>query len=387
MISEEQMSNTLGLLSDLIAIDSVNPSLVPGGAGEQNIAEAVAQHLRQSGLDVSVNEIAAGRRNVVGILTGREAGKSLMFCGHSDTVGVEGMDHPFDPIEREGRIYGRGSGDMKGGLAAMLDAARALAAKGWTKGRLIVAAVVDEEYASIGAEALVKDWSADAAIVTEPTGLVVATGHKGFSWVEVTTEGRAAHGSRPQEGRDAILKMGGVLQKLGALTRKLESQPPHALLGCPSLHASLIDGGREMSTYPDKCVLKIERRTVSNEDGSIALREVEEILDCVRREDEEFVGSARLLFDRSPYETPPESNLPGLLEETINTTGRKTRREGMTYWTDAAILGHAGIPSVVFGPGGEGFHGLEEYVLVDQVLACRDVLTQFARDFIENPTR
>src|SRR5215813_923624 len=373
------MSNTIGLLSDLIAIDSVNPSLVPGGAGEQSIAEAVAQHLRQSGLDVSLTEISAGRQNVVGVLEGREKGKSLMLCGHSDTVGVEGMDHPFDPVERDGKIYGRGSGDMKGGLAAMLDAARALAAGGWPKGRLIVAAVADEEYASIGAEALVKDWSADAAIVTEPTGLVVATGHKGFSWIEVTTEGRAAHGSRPREGRDAILKMGSVLQKLGALTRKLESRSPHALLGCPSLHASLIDGGREMSTYPDKCVLKIERRTLSDEDRGIALREVEEILNSLRQEDKEFVGSARLLFDRSPYETPADSELPGVLEQTIKTVGRETRREGMTYWTDAAILGHAGIPSVVFGPGGEGFHGLEEYVLVDQVLACRDVLTQFAR--------
>jgi acetylornithine deacetylase len=379
--TEEHMSNTIGLLSDLIAINSVNPSLVPGGAGEADIAHAVAEHLRQSGLDVVITEVSAGRKNVVGLLEGREQGKSLMLCGHSDTVGVEGMDHPFSPVERDGKIYGRGSGDMKGGLAAMLDAARTLAAKGWPKGRLIVAVVVDEEYASIGAESLVKNWSADAAIVTEPTGLIVATGHKGFSWVEVTTEGRAAHGSRPQEGRDAILKMGQVLQKLGALTRKLESGAPHPLLGCPSLHASLIDGGREMSTYPDKCVLKIERRTLSDEEPGIALREVEEILDCLRNEDAEFVGSARLLFDRSPYETPADSKLPDLLEQTITTVGRETKREGMTYWTDAAILGHAGIPSVVFGPGGAGFHGLEEYVVVDQVLACRDVLTLFARDF------
>jgi acetylornithine deacetylase len=380
-VAEEQMSNTIGLLSDLIAIDSVNPSLVPGGAGEGDIAQAVAQHLQESGLDVSITEVSAGRRNVVGVLEGREKGQSLMFCGHSDTVGVAGMDRPFDPVERDGRIYGRGSGDMKGGVAAMLDAARTLAATGWPKGRLIVAAVVDEEYASIGAEALVKDWTADAAIVTEPTGLVVATGHKGFTWVEVTTEGRAAHGSRPQEGRDAILKMGSVLQRLGALTRKLESRAPHPLLGCPSLHASLIDGGREMSTYPDKCVLKIERRTLTDEDKGIALREVEEILEGLKNEDAEFVGSARLLFDRSPYETPPDSNLPDLLEGRIRASGLETRREGMTYWTDAAVLGHAGIPSVVFGPGGEGFHGLEEYVLVDQVLACRDVLTLFAREF------
>ena len=375
------MTNTIQLLRDLIAIDSVNPSLVPGGAGEGNVARAVEAHFRQSGMDVVVTEVSPGRQNVVGILDGSEPGKSLMFCGHTDTVGVEGMSGPFNPIERDGKIYGRGSGDMKGGLAAMLDAARGLARAGWHKGRLIVAAVIDEEYKSIGAEALVKDWHADAAIVTEPTGLVVATGHKGFSWVEIATVGRAAHGSRPQEGRDAILRMGRVLQKLEALTQKLQHSTPHPLLGRPSLHASIIEGGRELSTYPDKCVLQIERRNVSGEGPETALSEVESILDTLREADGEFAAAARLLFDRPAYETPTDHSLPPLLESAVNSTGHSTCREGMTYWTDAAILGHAGIPSVIFGPGGEGYHGVEEYVFVDQVLACRDALSAVARDF------
>ena len=191
---------TINLLRDLIAIDSINPSLAPGAAGEGEIASAVEAKMRSCGMDVEVTEVAPGRPNVVGVLEGRAAGPSLMFCGHIDTVGVERMDAPFDPVERQGRIYGRGSGDMKGGVAAMIEAARTLSESGGLiAGRLIVAAVVDEEYESIGAEALVKSWNADAAIVTEPTDLVVAVGHKGFSWVEITTEGRAAHGSRPLE--------------------------------------------------------------------------------------------------------------------------------------------------------------------------------------------
>ena len=378
------MSDTINFLRELIAIDSVNPSLVAGAAGEENVALAVAAHMRESGMDVVVEDVAPGRQNVVGVLEGHSAGRSLMLCGHSDTVGVEGMDSPFDPIERDGRMFGRGSGDMKGGVAAMLAAARTLASEGWDKGRLLVAAVVDEEYMSIGAEALVKSWSADAAVITEPTGLKVAIGHKGFSWIEIVTEGRAAHGSRPAEGRDAIMRMGRVLQRLEELTRKLQARSPHPVLGQASLHASIINGGRELSTYPESCVLQLERRNVSGEAPDIAIREVEEILDSLRREDREFVASARLMFDRAPYETPAEHDLPRRLETAVKHIGHDTCREGMTYWTDAAILGQAGIPTVVFGPGGEGFHAREEFVFVDQVEACRDALVLTARDFCGN---
>ena len=373
---------TIKLLRDLVAINSVNPSLVPGGAGEKEIASMVAGEMRAIGMDVEVTEVAPGRPNVVGVLEGRAQGKSLMLCGHTDTVGVEGMSSPFDPIGRDGRIYGRGAGDMKGGVAAMIEAARSLANSGGMKaGRLIVAAVADEEYASIGAESLVKNWSSDAAIVTEPTDLVVSIGHKGFSWVEITTEGRAAHGSRPLEGRDAILRMGRVLSRLEKLDRQLQSQTPHPVLGTPSLHGSLITGGRELSTYPDRCVLQIERRTITGESATVALNEAEDILAALAREDSEFQASAQLLFSRPPYETPAGHDLPHALESAVHRVGRKASRAGMTYWTDAAILGQAGIPSVIFGPGGGGYHGLEEYVRVDEVTVCRDALVSLARDF------
>jgi acetylornithine deacetylase len=373
---------TLKLLRDFIAIDSVNPSLVQGAAGEKEMAEAVAAAMRAAGMDVEMTEVAPGRPNVVGLLEGRAPGKSLIFCGHTDTVSVEGMTKPFDPVERDGRLYGRGAGDMKGGVAAMIEAARALSANGGlSAGKLIVAAVVDEEYTSIGAEALVKSWHADAAVVTEPTDLVIAVGHKGFSWVEVVTEGRAAHGSRPKEGRDAILRMGRVLSRLEELGHRLQSRPPHPVLGAASLHASLIEGGRELSTYPDRCLLRMERRTITGEEPGAALLEVEAILAKLRAEDSEFAASARLMFDRPPYETPLQHELPRILETAVKLTGHSTERAGMTYWTDAAILGEAGIPSVIFGPGGAGYHGLEEYVRVDEVIACRDALTILAREF------
>src|SRR6185436_16660857 len=217
------MDPAISLLRDLVAINSVNPTLVPGAPGEQEIAAAVAAAMRGFGLDVSVEAVAPGRPNVVGVLEGRAKGRTLMFCGHTDTVGVAGMRDPFTPFERDGRLYGRGAQDMKGGVAAMMSAAASIADRGGlASGRLIVAAVVDEEHSSIGADALVKTWRADAAVVTEPTDLAIAVGHKGFAWVDVIVEGRAAHGSRPADGQDAILRLGRVLTRLEALDASLQ---------------------------------------------------------------------------------------------------------------------------------------------------------------------
>ena len=297
-----------------------------------------------------------------------------MFCGHTDTVGVEGMPGPFTPAIQDGRLYGRGSQDMKGGVAAMIDAARVVRDRGLTRGRLVIAAVVDEEFASIGADALVKGWKADAAVVTEPTDLQIGVGHKGFAWFGIETAGRAAHGSRPRDGRDAILRMGRVLARLEQLDRTLQARPAHPIMGTPSLHASTIGGGREWSVYPDRCVLQMERRTVAGESLPEVEREVRAILDRLREEDPEFEATLTVPFSRPPYETPPGSPLPDLLARLAADRGLQSSTQGLSFWTDAAILGEAGIPSVLFGPGGAGLHSIEEYVHVADVIACRDVL-------------
>ena len=368
----------IALLRALVSIDSVNPSLVPGARGEAEVAGAVAEHMRGLGLAVHLQEVAPDRPNVVGVLEGTEPGPSLMFCGHLDTVGVEGMEAPFTADIREGRLYGRGSQDMKGGVAAMIDAARVARARGFTRGRLIVAAVVDEEYASLGADALVREWRADAAVVTEPTDLQIGVGHKGFAWIEVETRGRAAHGSRPREGRDAILRMGRVLRRLEELDRALQARAPHPIMATASLHASTIHGGHEWSVYPDRCSLQVERRTVTGESAASAEQEILTILETLHEEDPEFNGSARLVFARSAYETPRNHPLPAMLRELSSQRGVQAAPVGMSFWTDAAILGDAGIPSVLFGPGGAGLHSVEEYVNVDDVLGCRDVLAELA---------
>jgi acetylornithine deacetylase len=369
----------IALLRELVAIDSVNPSLVPGAAGETQIAEAIARHMRALGLDVQIQEVAPGRPNVIGVLEGTAPGRSLMLCGHIDTVGVDGMCRPFDPVERGGRLFGRGSQDMKGGVAAMIDAVRLARDRGFRKGRVIVAAVVDEEYASLGADALVKAWTADAAIVTEPTDLQIGIGHKGFAWAEIETRGRAAHGSRPKDGRDAILRMGRVLHRLEQLDRDLQSRSAHPTMGTASLHASIIEGGRELSSYPDRCRLRLERRTVPEESAETCAAEIEQILAALREEDPEFEAAGQLTFSRPPYEIPAGHELPRALTQAAEAAGAAAPKQiGMSFWTDAAILGGSGIPSALFGPGGAGLHSTEEYVHVADVITCRDALASLA---------
>ena len=312
-----------------MAIDSVNPSLAPGAAGEAAVARRIAGELESIGLRVEVTEAVPGRPNVVGVLEGRAPGRSLMFCGHTDTVGVSGMLHPFAAEIRDGRLYGRGAQDMKGGVAAMIGAVRRIAESGGlARGQVIVAAVIDEEHASIGADALVAKWRADAAVVTEPTSLDIAVAHKGFQWIALETRGRAAHGSRPLEGRDAILRMGRVLARLEALDRRLQRGPSHPLLGTASLHASLIEGGHELSSYPSRAVLQLERRTLPGEPADVARVEADTILGDLTREDPEFEGEVRMVFGRDAYEIDAGSQLPALLAGAATAAGCRASKVG-----------------------------------------------------------
>ena len=370
----------IDLLQDLVAIDSVNPGLVPGAKGEREIAEHCVRWLERAGLDAELQDAAPGRPNAIGVLEGAKPGRTLMLCGHIDTVGVEGMATPFMPEIRDGRLYGRGSQDMKGGVAAMMEAARRVKDR-WSAGRLVIACVCDEEYESLGAQALVTRFTADAAVVTEPTDLSVAVTHKGFAWIEVETRGRAAHGSRPVDGRDAILRMGRVLARLEALDRELAARAADPMTGPPSLHASVISGGREWSSYPDHAALKLERRTVAGETDASVMREIEGILRDLRAADAELEVDARLVTSRAPHHLSPEHELPTRLAAAARARGTAAPIGGMSFWTDASVLGEAGIPSVLFGPGGAGLHSTEEYVTLADVEACAAILADLAVEY------
>jgi acetylornithine deacetylase len=371
------------LLSDLVAIDSINPDLVPGAAGEGQIARFIAGWLENAGLEVELEEVVPGRPNVVGIARGTGGGRSLLLNGHIDTVAVAGMEAPFTPRIADGRLYGRGAYDMKGGVAACMMAS-AEARKRNLRGDVIVTAVMDEEYAGLGTQAIAQRYRADAAIVAEPTQLDLVVAHKGFMWLEIETQGVAAHGSQPTLGVDAIVKMGKVLTELDRLGQDLARRPPHPLLETPSVHASLISGGQELSTYPERCVLALERRTLPGETAEMVAAEWQAILQRLHEADPTFQATLRPGLFRSSLETPWESDIVTAVRGAVESIlQRPAEPAGAYFWTDAATLHAAGIPSILFGPSGEGAHAAVEWVDLDSVRACAEVYLATAASFCQ----
>ncbi len=363
------------VLQDLVRINSVNPRLDPAAPGEAEIAQYVGSAMETIGAEVRFHEPKPGRASVVGRLRGSRAGRSLMFNAHADTVGVGGMDAPFSGELKDGRIYGRGAFDMKGGLAAMMGAVKALADAGRPHGgEILLAAVADEEYTSLGTEDLVIRYRPDAAIVTEPTALDICLAHKGFAWFEVTTRGRAAHGSRFDLGIDANMRMGRVLAGLEELVRDLRARPPHRLVGPPSLHAATLAGGSGLSTYAASCRLQIERRTIPGEQREAVAGEIRAILEREAVRDASFEAAFEEMLVREPFEVAEDAAIVrALTDASTAVLGRRPGYVGQTPWMDAALLAGAGAETVVMGATGAGAHATEEWVdlaSVHQLAAC-----------------
>jgi acetylornithine deacetylase len=367
----------------LVEIDSRNPTLVPGAPGEQPCAAFLHGVLDAWGFRTEVHEAAPGRPNVIARIGNARGGRTLMFNGHLDVVGIEGMVHaPFGAVERGGRLYGRGSADMKGGIAAMCAGAYRAAQDGLA-GEIIVAAVADEEYESLGTRALIAQGArADACVVTEPTRLAIMPAHRGFVWLEVEVTGRAAHGSRWDIGVDAIRHAGLLLAELDRVDAEELPRRVHPLLGRGSLHASLIEGGTGMSTYPDRCVLKLERRTIPGERAAAIVEEVERACAAVRDRRPTFVAQVRLLVTQGPSDVSVDSPLVQGLGAALRASGETVCVEGMSAWTDAALFNEAGIPAVCFGPGDISLaHAAEEYIPLDEIDRATDVLSALARSW------
>jgi acetylornithine deacetylase len=342
----------------LVQTESINPDLDPSGSGEGPVARMIADWCEDAGLEVVLEDVGGGRANVFARAPGSGGGRTLMLNGHLDTVGVAGMTEPFSGRVEGDRLYGRGAYDMKGAVAACLVACEG-ASHLALRGDVVVTAVADEEVASIGTEAVVATRSADAAIVAEPTDEQLGIAHRGFAGFHIRVAGRAAHGSMPELGVDAIAHTGPILTRLAELDTRLRSSPPHALLGTGSTHASVIAGGQEFSSYPAFCDLHGERRTVPGEDD-----------DDVTRELAGIVGDAdaawELTVTRSPFEISQD-------EEIVDLVARHAGgpdRIGLPFWTDAALLHAAGIPTVLFGPRGEGAHAEVEWVSLASLERC-----------------
>lgn len=375
-------TDPVALLQQLVRIDSVNPDLVPGAAGEGKLAAWCAGWLRERGFDVTVLERTPGRPSVVGLKRGTGTGRSLMLNAHLDTVGVATYEgDPFSGDLRDGRVYGRGAVDTKSGLAAMLVAATRASAAG-PAGDVIVVLVADEEFGSIGTEEVLRDFHADAALVIEPSSLELTTAHRGFAWFELELTGLAAHGSQPELGVDAIWHAGLALHALDGLRQQLDAAPAHPTLGHGAVRVSQIAGGDDAATVAARCVLTVERRMLPGESPERVEAELRALFTELERTDPQFQFELTRLVARSAFEAEPHwpivRALTGNAERVL---GRAAKTRGEPFWTDAALLLDAGIPCVVFGADGQGLHADTEWADAQSVQALAEILegtiTQF----------
>jgi acetylornithine deacetylase/succinyl-diaminopimelate desuccinylase-like protein len=384
----------VALTAELIAVDSVNPGLVPGAAGEVGIVELLRRRLDRRGLRTEVVR-AAGHDDRPSLLasTGAGDGPRLVLNGHLDTVGVHGMREPFTPrLEgdlRSGRLYGRGACDMKGGVAGLVVAAELIGSEG-VAGDVVLALVADEEDASLGTEAVIAhllatDRRPDACLVGEPTWLDLVVAHRGFAVMEVLLRGVAAHASRPEAGVDAIAHLGRLLAAVTRHDATLTARVPHPLVGTGSLLASVVSGGEAPFTLAGSARAVLERRTLPGETVDDALAEVQALLVELGGDDPLFDPELSLVLAREPWEAggePAGTALADAVARSLVASGRdEPARRGAPYWMDSALWGEAGVPTVVCGPAGEGLHAAEEWADLGQLRAYPVAVAELVRQF------
>ncbi len=373
-------------MQELIRINSTNPSLSPEGKGDYEIAHYLREYLSKLGLETHIQKLGKNRANVIAVHKGSGDGKSILLCGHIDTVSINRMQiDPFNPEFVDGKVYGRGSMDMKSGVAAQISAVQSIIESGKRlKGDVFLILVADEEYASIGMEAVLEKYSADGAILCEPTNQEIIVAHKGFSWIKIEIFGCSAHGSRPDKGVDAIVKSGKVLKAIENLGNKMLTKRKHPLLGYPSIHASLINGGIELSTYPDYCEIKLERRNLPGEKPADIANEIEKILSDIKSKDAQFKANYEILFSRPAFEISKEEPIVQSLVRAHQAAGiGMPKFKGQGGWMESALLSEADIPPVIFGPSGSGAHAAVEYVSFDSVVSTTEILIKTIFDFCD----
>jgi acetylornithine deacetylase/succinyl-diaminopimelate desuccinylase-like protein len=380
----------LDLAVELVRTDSVNPDLVPGAAGEGAVVDRLARRLGAHGFAVEIVPAPsrAGRPSLIATHRGSGGGRSLVLNGHLDTVGVTGMADPFAGRIVGDRLLGRGSCDMKGGLAAMIAAAEAAAVRG-TAGDVVLALVADEEHASVGMEAVLERLAGrlpHACLVGEPTWLDLAAAHRGYCVLEVSFTGRAAHSSQPGDGVNAVVHLGRLLAAVEARDAVLAVNGSHPLVGAGSLMSTVVRGGTSPFVLAEAASAVIERRTLPGEPAGVGLEEVEQILEAMRRDDPSVEASVSLVLAREPWEhddgSPAGADLAAALTEALaERTGHRPERMGAPYWMESALWQGAGVPTVICGPAGGGLHAADEWVDVGQVGDYAEALVAVIRRF------
>ena len=369
------------LLTDLVAINSVNRTL-SDGPGEQEIAGYCARYLTNLQLDAELQKVGTNQANVVAVVPGTDRRRSVLLNAHLDTVGVDGMDEPFTLKRKEDRLYGRGTYDMKGSIAIMI-----LLAEYFTGHKppldVLITLVSDEEDKSTGMEYLVEKWlprispAPVGGIFLEPTEEDIGVCHKGFTWYELTVSGKAAHGSRPEQGIDAILPLRSAMDELNTIQEELQGRTPDPLLGHPAIHSSIVRGGSELSVIPSRSCFQWERRTLPDESPALFTGELERIIEAVKKHPGGHTVEGREFFVRPPYRTPRDAEILRHLEKVMP----QSRQIGLSFWADSALAGAMGIPAILFGPRGHGAHAIDEWVSLKSLLKVYQILKKLILAF------
>jgi acetylornithine deacetylase len=374
------------LLSELIRIESVTPWLIPDGAGEAGIATWIAAWLSDLPVEVTVEQVAPGRPNVLAHFRGRDARPTLCVNAHLDTVGYGNWrDRALVPHREGDRLRGLGAADDKSGCVIALLALRSLVASQTPlAGDLLVACTVDEEGASIGTEHLVRSHRIDAAIVVEPDALPRAVvEHQGFGWIDVIVHGHAAHGSAPDEGVDAIAHMADLVTRLERRDREVFAANPDPMNGRTVFHTGTISGGTDYATYPSRAVLGIEIGTQPGEHLSDRIREIEETFAEIARDRPDFRAEVVVKLEREPFRAQGHEALWAAMNEAAEAVlGTPLEPVGLNAWADSGLMQGAGIPTIMFGPLGGNFHAPDEWVSIPEVVRAAQVLERSVATFL-----
>jgi len=371
----------LFVLSELVGINSISPTLA-NGPGESEIAEYVGQFLQKINLDVDIQTVVLDRANVVAIVPGIDRKRSLLLNGHLDTVGIDDMAEPFRLRQEGDRLYGRGAYDMKGSLAVML-----LLAEYFTRHQppvdILLTFVADEEDKSIGMEYLVEKWFPEISslpvggLFLEPTEENIGVCHKGFNWYEIEVIGKAAHGSLPSEGIDAILPLRVALDEIDRIQSELLNREADPLLGHATLHSSIVEGGEGWSTIPSQSRLKWERRTLPGEAKESLRLELNRVIRAVQNHPGNHNVTGREVFVRPPYRVSDDAEVVNQLYR----VSPHSKKVGLFFWSDSAVSGLAGLPSALFGPVGHGAHAVDEWVSLKSLVRVYKTLKKMIITF------
>ena len=371
---------TLELLQELVRINSVNPMLEANAPGETQLAEFVRDWCDSRHLETQWIEPVKGRPSVIAIARGCGGGRSLMLNAHLDTVGVTGMIDPFTPRIEHGFLFGRGACDMKASLAVCLktlERARDLQ----LSGDVILTAVSDEEHGSIGTESVLEVCTADAAILTEPTGLELCVAHRGFAVFEIEITGKVSHSSQPELGINAINGLGWVLTEIEILNQKLEQREVHPLLGQGHAQATLVTGGSALFTSPASAKVSLERRTLPGETRDVIETEVRNMLERIRNEHPQFEATWKISLHREPFSLELQTPLVQTASRAMQSQKLEPKFVGAPYWMDSALIAAKGIPTVILGPTAHDLHGENERIDLAEIQTLERVLLSIVRDF------